>query len=86
MDMKTLETLKLRVLQAERIVEKLDELKNNIEAVHLVTNVEFVGETRLQPEAIFDTTTGNLVEQMKIAYIQAAQEEIVLLEQDLAAL
>lgn len=82
MDIKTLEILKLRVLQAEEIVEKIEELKRNIEAISFVDNVRFYDEL----DVVFDTTIGGLVEQMKTAYVQAAQEEIVLLEQELAEL
>lgn len=82
MDLKTLEYMQERVKKGEEIQKNIKALKQNIERISEVENVYFYNVNH----SIFNSERGNLTDQMKQAYIDAAEEEIKLLEQEFAEL
>lgn len=83
MDLKTLEYMEERVKKAKRLIEDIEQLKNNISKMNRIKVVRFVYENW---STSFDSSIGSLTNEMKEAYIQAAENEIGLLEKKLAEL
>jgi len=71
-----------RVKKARDIVEKIEKLRTNIKKIMNVENIRLYNHKHW----LFDTSTGNLTNEMKEAYIKAAENEIGALEQKLAEL
>lgn len=82
MDQKTLEYMKERVEKGEELQKIIKALKQNIESISTVKVVCFTDGHN----TLFFASIGNLTDQMKQAYIDAAEEEIKLLEQEFAEL
>lgn len=83
MDRKTLEYMEERAKKARVIVSRIDELELCIEHVQKAEKVRFMGfEYNIQVEV----KGRNFLEELIAAYIGEAEEEITLLETELAEL
>jgi len=83
LDRKTLEYLEERAKKARGIVMKIESLLENVENINKIKVVRFLNHNW---NSQFDSSTGNLTELVKVAYVKLATEEIQRLEQELAEL
>jgi hypothetical protein len=83
MDRKTLEYMEERAEKARKIVKTIEQLQKNIESMNKVQVVRFINNNW---NSEFDTSTGDLTNDMKSAYFDYATLEIDRLEQELLEL
>jgi predicted RNase H-like nuclease (RuvC/YqgF family) len=83
MDLKTLEYMEERAGKARKLVNKIEKLKANIESLKKIMRVDFINNSYRNE---FDSSTGDLTNEIKEAYLNIATNEINYLEQKLAEL
>lgn len=81
MDLKTLEYMEERAKKARAIVKEIVQLSKNIENINEIKSVRFL-DHRWNPE--FDSSTGDLTNELKEAYLKIASNKIDYLKQKLA--